>query len=156
MLTVKHTLHRRKGEALTPGPTKGGKARSVVLGADALAALRQHRRVQMVERPAAEPLWQPLDFVFTTAVGTPVDATNLASREFRRLTVAAALPRIRLHDLRHTSATMLLAAGVHPRTVQERLGHSDIRVTMNTYSHVLPTLQRQAAETMDATLRRES
>ena len=60
------------------------------------------------------------------------------------------MPRIRFHDLRHTAATLLLSQGVHPKIVQERLGHSQISLTLDTYSHVLPSMQKEAAEKLDA------
>lgn len=69
--------------------------------------------------------------------------------EFKKLLVEAGLPIIRFHDLRHTAATLILQAGIHPKIVQETSGHADISLTMNTYSHALPTLQREAAEKMD-------
>jgi integrase len=65
----------------------------------------------------------------------------------------AKLPETRFHDLRHTSATLLLSAGIHPKVVQERLGHSQISITLDTYSHVLPSMQREAAEKMDGLMR---
>ena len=71
---------------------------------------------------------------------------------FKRLSRAAGLPVIRLHDLRHTSATLALAAGVHPKVVQERLGHSSINITLDTYSHVVKGLQHEAAEKVAALL----
>jgi len=64
----------------------------------------------------------------------------------------AGLPRLRLHDLRHTAATLMLRAGVHPKVVSERLGHATVGLTLDTYSHVLPDLQRDAAEVMDSVL----
>jgi integrase len=67
---------------------------------------------------------------------------------------AADLPFIRFHDLRHTAATLLLAQGVDPRTIMETLGHSQISLTLNTYSHVLPSLQADAAAKIDAILTR--
>ena len=75
--------------------------------------------------------------MFTTAEGTPLDARNV-TREFQALLKAAAVPRVRFHDLRHTAATLLLSQGVDPRTIMETLGHSQISLTLNTYSHVLP------------------
>jgi len=72
---------------------------------------------------------------------------------FKPLLCAAGLPAIRFHDLRHTSATLLLAAGVHPKVVQERLGHSQIGITLDTYSHVVPTMQLEAATKLDAMMR---
>ena len=75
-----------------------------------------------------------------------------ATREYQALLKAATLPSVRFHDLRHTAATLLLAQGVDPRTIMETLGHSQISLTLNTYSHVLPALQEQAASRMDEVL----
>ena len=73
-------------------------------------------------------------------------------RKFKAILRAAELPNIRYHDLRNTAATLLLAQGVDPRTIMETLGHSQISMTLNTYAHVVPALQRVAAEKMDAIL----
>ena len=73
-------------------------------------------------------------------------------RSFRPLLVKAGLPQIRFHDLRHSCATLLLSMGIHPKVVQERLGHSQISVTLDTYSHVLPSMQEEAAQRLDALL----
>jgi integrase len=91
--------------------------------------------------------------VFTTPIGRPIDPRN-ATRLFCALLAATDLPAIRFHDLRHTAATLLLAQGVDPRTIMETLGHSQISLTLNTYSHVLPALQEEAAAKMDAILTR--
>jgi len=93
--------------------------------------------------------WQDGDFVFTTGIGTPLEPRNL-DRAYRQIVKAASLPHIRIHDLRHTAATLLLIQGVHPRVVLELLGHSQIAVTMNLYSHVVPALRKEAADQMDA------
>jgi integrase len=90
--------------------------------------------------------------VFTSAIGTPWNVRSLTYRSFRLLLQCAGLPQIRIHDLRHTCATLLLSKGTHPKVVQEMLGHANIRQTMDTYSHVLPNMQQQAAERMDAML----
>jgi integrase len=82
-----------------------------------------------------------------------MDGTNILQRSFHPLLVRAGLPRIRFHDLRHTCATLLLGRGVHPKVVSEMLGHSTVGITMDTYSHVLPTMQRDAAAAIDAALR---
>ena len=95
------------------------------------------------------PLPYPGNLVFTDTKGGPIRKTNLLRRSFRPLLERAGLPRIRFHDLRHTSATLLLAEGVHPKVVQERLGHSNISLTLDTYSHAVPTMQRDAADRMD-------
>jgi integrase len=73
-------------------------------------------------------------------------------REFKELLWKSGLPEIRFHDLRHTAATLMLQEGVHPKVVQERLGHSQISITMDTYSHVLPVMQEEAAKKLDELL----
>ena len=88
---------------------------------------------------------------FTTRIGTPMHGADVTRALQSRLS-AAGLPRMRFHDLRHGAATLLLAQGVHPRVVMETLGHSTIAVTMNVYSHVVPALQREAADRLDAAL----
>jgi integrase len=95
------------------------------------------------------------DLVFTTAVGTPFDAGNVL-RTLHAILERAGLPRRRFHDLRHSMATALLVAGVSPRVVMEMLGHSQISLTLGTYSHVLPGLQGEAADRMGALLAAES
>ncbi|MFN7992461.1 MAG: tyrosine-type recombinase/integrase [Bryobacteraceae bacterium] len=90
-------------------------------------------------------------FARSTRIGTPLEPRNV-ERVFRNILREADLPRIRIHDLRHPAATLLLAQGVHPRVVMELLGHSQIAVTMNTCTHVLPSLRKDAAEKMNALL----
>ena len=92
--------------------------------------------------------------MFTTKHGKPLDGRNV-SRQFHRNLTAAGLPSIRFHDLRHTAASLLLAQGVEPRTIMEILGHSQVSLTLDTYTHIMPTLQRDAAAKMDAILRGE-
>ncbi len=91
--------------------------------------------------------------MLTSAVGTPLEPRNV-TRQFKALLTAARLPDMRLHDLRHSCATLLLAQGVNRRVVMETLGHSQVSVTLNTYSHVLPALQRDAAARINAVLER--
>lgn len=81
--------------------------------------------------------------MFTTALGTPIGANNLR-RAFRRIVAQAEIGSMRFHDLRHTHATLLLARGVHPKVVSERLGHANIGITLDTFSHVLPDMQEEA------------
>jgi integrase len=116
-----------------------------------IRSLKAHRTRQLEERLAAGGAWEDSGLVFTSIFGTPLEARNV-TREFRALLAAAKLPAIRFHDLRHTAATLLLAQGVDPRTIMETLGHSQISLTLNTYSHVLPALQQDAAKKMDAIL----
>ena len=91
--------------------------------------------------------------VFTTTIGTPLEGGKV-TRGFQEKLARAGLPKLRTHDLRHTFASLLLAQGLHPRIVMETLGHSQISLTMNTYSHVMPAMQREAADRMDAILTR--
>jgi integrase len=97
--------------------------------------------------------WRDYDLVFTKVDGSPVHPERF-SREFDRRIERWSLPRIRLHDLRHTWATLALEAGVHPKVVSERLGHSGIAITLDTYSHVTPAMQHDAAATVAAMLTR--
>jgi integrase len=110
-----------------------------------------HRASQLTERLWAGSRWQDHDLIFTSTIGTPVSSGDVTKR-FQALIRAAELPRLRFHDLRHGCASLLLAQGVHPRVVMEQIGHSTIALTMNVYSHVIPALQRDAADRMDALL----
>jgi len=125
--------------------------RTITLPALAVAALRSHRTRQLEERLIAGSRWQDSGMVFTTTIGTPL-GTHSLHRTFKTILRNAGLPNIRLHDLRHTAATLLLAQGVDPRTIMETLGHSQISLTLNTYAHVVPALQREAAAKMDEIL----
>jgi integrase len=134
-------------------PTKSQRSnRRLPMTASVAAALERRREIQLVEREAAGPMWQPHDLVFTTAVGTPIHPRN-DYRTFRRLIENAGLRAVRLHDLRHTAASLLLAEGVAARVVMEILGHSQISITLNTYTHVDPERNRDAAERLERLLR---
>ena len=90
--------------------------------------------------------WQDHDYVFCTPVGTHLSPGHDVLVQLKKLLKQAGLPDIRFHDLRHSTATLLLSKGVHPKIVQEILGHSEISMTMDTYSHVLPTMQKHAMD----------
>ena len=90
--------------------------------------------------------------MFATTTGTPLNPSNLTSRFFKPLLKRVGLPDIRFHDLRHTCATLLLSKGVHPKLVQELLGHATIAITLDTYSHVLPGMGDQTANAMESVL----
>ena len=121
----------------------------------AAEALKAHRTRQLKERLLAGSRWHDSGLVFTSTIGTSADDRNVR-RAWKELLASADLPYVRIHDLRHTAATLLLTQGVHPRVVMETLGHSQIGVTLDTYSHVLPALQRDAADEMDKALGRAS
>jgi len=144
-LTVRRTLQRVGGELVWGEPKSARARRTVPLPAPALAALREHRRRQLEERLALGEAWQETGLVFTSSIGTPLDPRGV-QRLLQRLLQQAGLRHVRFHDLRHTAASFLLALGVHPRMAMETLGHSQVSLTLDTYSHVLPALQREAAE----------
>jgi integrase len=97
-------------------------------------------------------LWHDHGLIFPSQRDTTMSAKNLTARSFKRVLQHAGLPDIRLHDLRHTCATLLLLKGVHPKLVQELLGHATIAITLDTYSHVLPSMGNQTAAAMESTL----
>jgi integrase len=115
-------------------------------------ALKVRREQQETDRLATGvEFWEDWGLVFTTHFGTPLSPRN-DYRDFQRLIGVAGLRRVRLHDLRHTAASLMLAQGVNPRVVMEILGHSQISVTMNTYSHVTPTSSREAVALVEVLL----
>lgn len=132
-------------------PKSSRSRRSINMPAIVVTALRAHRVRQLQERLAAGGKWHDQGLVFTTRVGTPIDPRAVTAA-FHKLTDDSELPSIRYHDLRHTAATLLLAQGVSPRTIMETLGHSQISLTLDTYSHVLPALTQEAADRMNAIL----
>lgn len=150
-ITVRKALQRLNGVFELVEPKTARSRRTIALPQTAVTALRVHRTRQLQERLLAGSKWCENGLVFTNTFGTPIDASNLI-RHFHRALVAAGLPRKRFHDLRHTCASLLLAQGVHPRVVMDILGHSQISLTMDTYSHVIPALQREAASQMDVLL----
>jgi integrase len=150
-LTVSHALQRIGGKLQLVETKRQRSRRTITLPKVCVSALHVHRAHQEGERAAAGSKWQQTDFVFTTTVGTPLDGPTVTHR-FQKALKLAGLQHMRFHDLRHTCATLLLAQGVHPRIVMEILGHSQISVTMNTYSHVIPVMQREVADRMNEIL----
>ena len=148
-LQVRHTMLRTAAGLHLTEPKTARSRRRIALAPNAREALRAHRGRQAAERLQLGRAWEDQDLVFANAIGKPVEAGNLLRRSFLPLLTKAALPRIRFHDLRHTAATLLRSQGVHPKVVSELLGHSSIGLTLDTYSHVLPDMQQQAATAMD-------
>lgn len=151
-LKVQRQLQRLKGQGLvfTEPKSEAGK-RAVLLSKVIITKLHGQHIVQSYEKLFAGDRWQENDLIFPSTLGTPLDPRNLF-RDFKAILKQANLPDIRFHDLRHTAATLMLQQDVHPKVVQERLGHSDIALTLNTYSHVLPDIQEEAAEKLDQLL----
>jgi integrase len=134
-------------------PKSARSRRTIHMPAIVVTALKGHRTRQLEERLAAGSAWKESGLLFTSPIGTALDPRNVG-REFHVLLATSDLPSIRFHDLRHTAATLLLAQGVDPRTIMETLGHSQISLTLDIYSHVLPALQADAAIKMNAILTR--
>jgi len=126
------------------GPTTTCRCRSVALDPHTVKVLRAHRTRQLEERLHAGEAWTDTGIVFTREDGTAIHPCY-ATSVFSRLVRASGLPSITLHGLRHTHATVALKAGIHPKVVQERLGHASIRITLDLYSHVAPGIQEEAA-----------
>ena len=128
--------------------------RSIVLPSFTMEALKQHRLRQREAKLKVGSAWQDHDYVFCTSIGTHLNPTRDILDVLKSFLEKAGLPDIRFHDLRHSSATMLLGMKVHPKIVQEILGHSQISITMDIYSHVLPTMQEEAMRKIDEALGR--
>jgi integrase len=142
VISIQRSLVELKGGIIESKPKSTRGYRSILLPPFALEALKKHRERQERMRQGALK-WQENDYVFCTSHGTPIAAANLRTA-FKALLVKAELPDIRFHDLRHSVATLLLEIGTHPKIVQELLGHENIGMTMDIYSHVMPTMQREA------------
>ncbi|MBI4852241.1 MAG: site-specific integrase [Acidobacteria bacterium] len=150
-LRVNVALQRIEGKLELTEPKTERSKRTLPLPETIVSSLQTHRIRQLEERLSAGKKWQDTGFVFTTLIGTPLDARNVL-RWFKVAIKNAKLPDQRFHDLRHSCASLLLAQGVPARTVMEILGHSQISLTMNTYSHVMPEMTRDAADLMDSIL----
>ena len=154
-LSIKRTLiqianYSKDGTDWTLGAPKTRSGyRQVELDPRTVAVLRAHRARQAEERLRLGGDYLTNEFVFTRHDGRPLHP-KLVSQQFRRLVRRLELPTLSVHGLRHTWATLALQAGVHPKVVQERLGHAQISVTLDTYSHVTPAMDREAATTVAA------
>jgi integrase len=151
-LTVNQTLQEAYGELLFKEPKTTRSRRRITLPEIVVGALRIHRAEQAKKELAAEPEYVPSDLVLPAPGGGPWWPSNF-DRMWRRFKAKQKL-EIRFHDLRHTHATQLLKAGVNIKVISERLGHASIGITLDTYSHVMPGMQEEAAEKIDAGLRK--
>lgn len=150
------SVHRALGRSMTQGiviaePKTPQGRRTVRLAAPVVSVLRVHRKRQLEHRLMAGQEWHEQGYLSTTSRGAAIDP-NALGRDFRRVCALAGLPAIRFHDLRHSAATIALSQGVHPKIVSEMLGHSRISLTLDVYSHSLPTLQVEAADKIAAAL----
>lgn len=144
-LSVNRVVTERANGGFYFGETKTQKSRRKLPLSNVVAnALKVHRRKQLEERMKLGTDYQNNDLVFASVIGTPLQRRNLTRRHFKPLLKSAGLPDITLYELRHTTATLLLSAGENPKIVSERLGHASVVLTLDTYSHVLPTMQEEA------------
>ena len=142
-LRVVKALHKRRGICKLMEPKSPHSRRQIALSPSLALLLRQHKTGQEAQKALLGKLLTDSDFVFCRPDGKPLDAGTVR-QAFTRILRRAGLPHLRFHDLRHSHATLMLMTGVHPKIVQERLGHSSIAVTLDAYSHVVPGLQAAA------------
>ncbi len=146
---VTRSLHHLKDRSYIFTQPKSAKSRrTIALSPSAILTLKEHKEKQALERAMLGIPLKDDDLVFSTLEGKPL-RPNTISRAWTMLAARAGVKVIRLHDARHTHASLMLKQGVHPKIVQERLGHASIQITLDTYSHVAPGLQQAAAEGFD-------
>ena len=147
-ISVQRTLTRDGGRISIGEPKTRKSRRSIRLTPQATEALEEHLKRQLREVEILGDRYSDRGLIFATGTGAPINPSNLRRRSFAQLLKRAKLPRVRFHDLRHTCATLLLAKGTHPKFVQELLGHATVAITLDTYSHVMPSMGNQTARAM--------
>lgn len=157
-LTIQRVLYRHNhgGNWKFKEPKTPQSRRTIPLPAYLLKELADHKRKQAEERLKLGQQWQHYNLVFTSTIGTPLSRRGIERRHFKPILERAKLPNIRLYDLRHSCATLLLVTGENPKVVSERLGHASIVLTLDTYSHCLPTMQKSATDKLEELLKRKS
>jgi integrase len=143
---------RQKGLVMSDPKTEKSK-RTIPIADEVIEALKGHKAIQNQHKLLAGRGYNNADLVFCSNIGNPIDPRNF-TEQFERAIKQANLPRVRFHDMRHSHATMLLLHNVQPKIVQDRLGHSTISMTMDTYSHILPGMQEEATEKVRQALQR--
>lgn len=151
-LRIRRALVRVTGQSAELCATKTGRGRAIPLSNRVLPFLEEHRSKQNEHKENIGATYEDHDLIFANENGGFADLHNIVSRHFKHLLISAGLPPIRLYDLRHSHATLLLASGEHPKVVQERLGHSSVTLTLDTYTHVLPAMQEKATQRLDTLL----
>ena len=154
-ISIKRTVRRLSGYGYVVGSPKTHRSRrAIALDSETRQVLQDHRRRQLEQRLLIGPAYHDdEDLVFATPTGLPLGDSTVRTT-FNRILKKAGLRRIRIHDLRHSAATLMLRAGVNPKVVSDRLGHSTIAITLDTYTHVLPDTQREGAEALARLIRR--
>jgi integrase len=144
VVRVQSSLGRVPGQGWVRKDPKSHQARGIPLRQMAISALREHRLRQHEARLAAGAKWKAQNLVFCSSVGGPLEVTNVRNRHFRPILERAGLPMIRMYDLRHSCASLMVSLGVHPKVVAEMLGHSSTQLTLDLYSHARLVLARDA------------
>jgi len=151
-LSVVQTITNVDGKLVFGKPKTSKSVRLISIDARTASMLRQHRRMQREDQIAMGPDWgNDGDLAFTDEAGGPI-RPEWFSKEFGRLVAASGVPRIRLHDVRHTYATIALKTGIPAKVVSEHLGHSTIAITLDLYSHVTPGIDREATDRISAAM----
>lgn len=148
ILQVRSNMVRGEKDFVIKSPKTEAGVRDIRLGDEVMSVLREERKRYLEDALAQGIGFQNLNFVIRQSDGSPIRPDSM-SRKWRRFLEDKKLPSIRFHDLRHSNATALIQAGVNARVVQQRLGHSDVNITLNTYTHVLPEMDMEAAEKLD-------
>ncbi len=149
-LVISQTLSHDGNTFLLGGKTKASLTK-ILLPSSTVAKLKKHRAVVLKEKLSQGKEYSDNDLVMCTPSGTPINPANVRI-SLNALIKKAAVPKIRFHDLRHTHATLLLTKGVNVKVISERLGHDNIKITLDTYSHVLPTMQEDAVNKIEEIL----
>lgn len=149
ILKVRRNLVNGEKGYIIKEPKSEAGIRDIHLGSDVMQTLKAARLKYMTDAFEYGTGFQNLNFVIYQEDGSPFHPDSM-TQKWRRFLESHNLPKIRLHDLRHSNATALIQAGVNPRVVQQRLGHSDVNITLNTYTHVLPEMDVEAAEKLDS------
>ena len=155
LLKVRHNMVRGEKGYIIKAPGSEAGIRDIAIGDEVLDEPREARAQYMMDAFTYSTGFQNLGFVVRQADGSPYKPDSM-TQKWARFLEESGLPKIRLHDLRHSNATVLIQAGVNPRVVQQRPGHSDVSITLNTYTHVLPEMDAAAAEKIDTILRKRA
>lgn len=148
VLMIRHNMVRGENGFIIKAPKSEAGIRDIRLGDEVIDELRKARKKYFEDMISYGTGFQNLNFVVRQEDGTPMMPDSM-TRKWTRFVEEHKLPHIRFHDLRHSNATALIMAGVNPKVVQQRLGHADVNITLNTYTHVLPEMDVEAAEKLD-------
>jgi integrase len=151
LVSVRQTVQRVNGKGIIFKETTktDGSRRTIAISESVVNRLNMIKQKQNQNKRKLELFYQDRDLVFANENGSPFDPDDL-SRGFRRLIKSSLhIPHVRFHDLCHSHATLLIQQGEHPKVISERLGHSSITITMDLYSHVMPNMQKEAAQKLD-------